>query len=201
MYKYDGIFVPYNPEPEPSAKTEEQPLYERPGRLNPDRNIPITRQDRVDVNVHYEEQSKTFVKDSDSTEFTDSSANAMKPFEDTALLKGEVKPRSTGIKTGARIFESKIFVPETNTEEVRAKVKETIVEEPPVQPVYVAEEDEAAATDDIASAMSGIESVRTPEPQKAGFAIVDVSRLKMVVYLLGIFITLEVLGIALLVFL
>ncbi len=201
MYKYDGIFVPYNPEPEPSAKTEEQPLYERPGRLNPDRNIPITRQDRVDVNVHYEEQSKTFVKDSDSPEFTDRSANAMKPFEDTALLKGEVKPRSTGIKTGARVFESKIFVPETNTEEVRAKVKETIVEEPPVQPVYVAEEDEAAATDDIASAMSGIESVRTPETQKAGFAIVDVSRLKMVVYLLGIFITLEVLGIALLVFL
>ena len=22
MYKYDGIFVPYNPEPEPSSKTE-----------------------------------------------------------------------------------------------------------------------------------------------------------------------------------
>ena len=96
MYKYDGIFVPYNPEPEPSAKTEEQPLYERPGRLNPDRNIPITRQDRVDVNVHYEEKQKTFVKDSDSTEFSDRSANAMRPFEDTALLKGEVKPRSTG---------------------------------------------------------------------------------------------------------
>lgn len=200
MYKYDGIFVPYNPEPEPSSKTEEQPLYERPGRLNPDRNIPITRQDRVDVNVHYEEKSKTFVKDSDSTEFTDRSANAMNPFEDTALLKGEVKPKSTGIKTGARVFESKIFVPETNTEEVRAKVKETINE--PVLPVYVAEEDEAAATDDIASAMSGIESVKTTvEPQKSGFAIVDVSRLKMVVYLLGIFITLEVLGIALLVFL
>lgn len=199
MYKYDGIFVPYNPEPEPSAKTEEQPLYERPGRLSPDRNIPITRQDRVDVNVHYEEKSKTFVKDSDSPEFTDRSANAMNPFEDTALLKGEVKPRATGIKTGARVFESKIFVPETNTEEVRAKVKATIDE--PVRPVYVAEEDEAAATDDIASAMSGLESVRPVEQQKTGFAIVDVSRLKMLVYLLGIFITLEVLGIALLVFL
>ena len=182
-----------------NKSTSQLPIYERPGRLNPDRNIPITRQDRVDVNVHYEEKQKTFVKDSDSTEFSDRSANAMRPFEDTALLKGEVKPRSTGVKTGARVFESKIFVPETNTEEVRAKVKETINE--PVQPVYVAEEDEAAATDDIASAMSGIESIKTVEPQKSGFAIVDVSRLKMLVYLLGIFITLEVLGIALLVFL
>ena len=125
----------------------------------------------------------------------------MNPFEDTALLKGEVKPRSTGVKTGAAIFETKIFVPETNTEEVRKKVKETI-REPVVQPVYIAEEDAAASSDDIASAMSGVETEAVvAEPQKSGFSIVDVSRLKMYVYLISIFIVLEVLGIALLLFL
>ena len=115
-----------------------------------------------------------------------------------ALLKGEVKPRSTGVKTGAAMFETKIYVPETNTEEVRKKVRETINE--PVQQVYVSEEDKAASSDDIASAMSGVED-DAAEPQKSGFAIVDVSRLKMYVYLISIFIVLEVLGIALLLFL
>ena len=189
MYKYEGIFKPYNPESETTSKQEETPIYERPGRLDPERNIPITRQDRVDVNVHYDEQEKSFVKASSDPEFTEISANAMNPFEDTALLKGDVKPKSTGIKTGASLFESKIFKPETDTEEVRTKVKETINE--PVQLVYVAEEDAAAASDDIASAMSGVETVA--EPQKSGFAIVDVSRLKMYVYLVAIFIVLEVL--------
>ena len=42
------------------------PLYERPGRLDPDRNVPITRQDRVDVNIHYDSEQKTFVKDRSS---------------------------------------------------------------------------------------------------------------------------------------
>ena len=158
----------------------------------------MVRPARVNVNVHYDEQKKTIVKDSDSPEFTDRSANAMNPFEDTALLKGEVKPRSTGVKTGAAMFETKIYVPETNTEEVRKKVRETINE--PVQQVYVSEEDKAASSDDIASAMSGVETVAA-EPQKSGFAIVDVSRLKMYVYLISIFIVLEVLGIALLLFL
>ena len=203
MYKYEGIFKPYNPEAETTSKQEETPIYERPGRLDPERNIPITRQDRVDVNVHYDEQEKTFVKASPDPEFTGISANAMNPFEDTALLKGDVKPKSTGIKTGASLFESKIFKPETDTEEVRAKVKETI-DEPVIEhvdPVYIAEEDVAASSDDIASAMSGVETVAEPQIHKSGFAIVDVSRLKMYVYLVGIFIVLEVLGIALLLFL
>ena len=39
---------------------DDKPLYERPGRLDPDRNVPITRQSRVDVNVHYDETQKTF---------------------------------------------------------------------------------------------------------------------------------------------
>ena len=49
---------------------EQIPLFERPGRLDPERNVPITRQDRVDVNVHYDDGAKTFVRDSDSPEFT-----------------------------------------------------------------------------------------------------------------------------------
>lgn len=181
-----------------SFKTsEEMPLYDRPGRLNPDRHVPITRSDRVDVNVHYDEQQKGFLKDSDSPEFTEQSANAMNPFEDTALLKGDIKPKSSGIKTGAEKYESKIFVPETSEEKV--VVKEPVKEQP--QPVYVAEEDAAASTDFIADAMSGVDD-SSPAPKAApGFLIVDPSRLKMLIYLLGILIVVEALGIALMILL
>jgi len=176
---------------------EEMPLYDRPGRLNPDRHVPITRSDRVDVNVHYDEQQKGFIKDSDSPEFTEQSANAMNPFEDTALLKGDIKPKSSGIKTGAERYESKIFVPETSEEKV--VVKEPVREEP--QPVYVAEEDAAASTDFIADAMSGVDE-SSPVPKAAPtFSIVDPSRLKMLVLLLSILIVVELLGISLMIFL
>ena len=172
---------------------EETPLYERPGRLDPDRNVPITRRSSVDVNVHYDDEDKTFIKDSDSPEFTDRSVNAMDPFEDEALLSGEIKPKSTGVKTGAGLFESKIFVPETDTEEVKAKVKETINES--IDPVYVSEEDQAASTDYIADAMSGVDTIEQP---KAVLASDDVSRLKTLIYLIGIVIVVEIVGIALL---
>lgn len=190
MYEYEGIFKPYNPE------DEETPIYERPGRLDPDRHVPIEQSDKVGVNVHYSEK-KTFVKDSDSPEFTEMSANAMDPFEDSALLKGEVKPKTTGIKTGFEKFKSKIFVPETDTEEVKNKVKQTIDE--PQMPVYVAEEDAAASTDYIASAMSGVDTVE--QQQKSAFSIVDISRLKMYVCLLAVLIVVEIAGIALLIIL
>ena len=176
-------------------KAEEIPLYERPGRLDPDRNVPITRQDRVDVNVHYDEDKKEFVKDSDSPQFTESSVNAMDPFEDEALLSGEIKPKSTGVKTGAAKLESKYFVPETDTEEVKAKIKETINE--PQPEVYVSEEDAAASTDYIADAMSGVE---TSDTRKSVFATDDVSKIKFLIYLIAIVIVVEVAGIALLFF-
>ncbi|SDX66873.1 hypothetical protein SAMN02910264_00372 [Ruminococcaceae bacterium YAD3003] len=192
MYEYDGIFKPYKPE------DEETPIYERPGRLNPDRHIPIDKSESVGVNVHYDEQQKTFVKDSDSTEFTEMSANAMNPFEDRALLKGEIKPRSTGVKTGVRKVESKIFVPETDTDEVKTKIKQTINE--PQPQIYVAEEDAAASTDFIASAMSGVDTVEQQQ-QKSAFAVVDVSRLKMYACLLAVVIVVEIAGIALLIIL
>ena len=176
---------------------EELPLYDRPGRLNPDRHVPITRFDRVDVNVHYDEAQKTFINDSDSPEFTEQSANAMDPFEDTALLKGDIKPKSSGVKTGAGKFESKIFVPETTEEKV--VVKEPVKEEP--QPVYVNEEDSAASQDFIADAMSGVDD-SSPVPKAAlAFSIVDPSRLKTFAYLLGILIVVELLGIVLMILL
>ena len=179
-------------------KSGQTPLYERPGRLDPDRHVPITRQDRVDVNIHYDDKQKAFVKDSDSPEFTENSVNAMNPFEDAALLKGDVKPKSTGIKTDVFKFESKIFVPEIDTEEVRAKIKEPIKE--PEQHVYIADEDRAASSDFIADAMSGVE-VESSAARKPGIVVYDASRLKTLIYLLAIVIVVEITGIALLILL
>ena len=181
-----------------SRSDSSMPLYERPGRLDPDRHVPITRQDRVDVNIHYDDKQKAFVTDADSPEFTEGSVNAMNPFEDRALLNGDVRPKSTGIKTDVFKFESKIFVPEIDTSEVKAKIKKTAVE--PEQPVYIAEEDKAASSDYVADAMSGVEEGNAGS-KRPGFAIVDASRLKMLVYLLAIVIVVEIAGIALLILL
>ena len=101
---------------------DQLPLYERPGRLNPDRHVPIERSDSVGVNVYYDDTRKGYLKDSDSPEFTDMSVNAMGPFEDSALLSGFTRAKSTGVKTGAQKIESKIFVPEINTEEIKKKI-------------------------------------------------------------------------------
>ena len=98
-----------------NKSANELPLYERPGRLNPDRHVPLTRRDRVDVNVHYDDEKRGFLKDSDSPEFTDLSVNAMDPFEDTALLSGDIKPKVVAVRTNAPKLESKIFVPELET--------------------------------------------------------------------------------------
>lgn len=177
--------------------TEQKPLYERPGRLDPDRSVPITRSDRVDVKVHYDEATKTFVRDNDSPEFTGQSVNAMDPFEDTALLKGEVKPKVVGVRNGMPKVESKIFVPEIDTEEVRSKVKVPAVTELE-QPVYIAEEDAAASTDYIADAMSGVDTIEKTEDVRAGQPSEDIAKLKLYTLLLGVVIVLEIAGIALL---
>jgi len=170
------------------------PLYERPGRLDPDRHVPVERPENDYINVHYEEKKNGYYKDSDSPEFTGMSANAMNPFEDKALLNGEVKPRSTGVKTGAGKIESKYFVPETDTEDVRTRIRETI-DAPEIQ-TYIPEEDIAASSDAIASAMSGVE---TGDAQKSGFAVLDASRLKMLIYLLAVLVVAELAGIVLLI--
>ena len=83
-----------------NKSTSQLPIYERPGRLNPDRHIPMDKRSRVDVNIHYDDSQKGFFKDSDTPEFTEQSANAMDPFEDTALLYGDVKPKVTGFFGG-----------------------------------------------------------------------------------------------------
>ena len=177
---------------------DDMPLYERPGRLDPDRNVPITRQDRVDVNIHYDENQKTFVKDSDSPEFTEQSVNAMDPFEDSALLKGDIKPKVVGIRKGAPKVESKIFVPETDISDVRRKVRTPLINEPE-QPVYVAEEDAAASTDYIADAMSGVDTVEKTETKASAIAADNLAKLKMYALLLGVVIVLETAGIGILI--
>ena len=176
-------------------RPEQTPIYERPGRLDPDRNVPVTRQDRVDVNVHYDDKSKTFIKDSDTPEFTGQSVNALDPFEDTALLNGEVKPKVVGIRNGMPKVESKIFVPETDTEDVRRKVRTPVVSEPE-QPVYIAEEDAAASSDYIADAFSGMDTVETDEPVKKELPVDDIGKLKIYTLLLGVVIVIEITGIA-----
>lgn len=176
-------------------RPEQTPIYERPGRLDPDRNVPVTRQDRVDVNVHYDDKSKTFIKDSDTPEFTGQSVNALDPFEDTALLNGDVKPKVVGIRNGMPKVESKIFVPETDTEDVRRKVRTPVVSEPE-QPVYIAEEDAAASSDYIADAFSGMDTVETDEPVKKELPVDDIGKLKIYTLLLGVVIVIEITGIA-----
>ena len=173
---------------------EQTPLYDRPGRLDPDRNVPITRQDRVDVNIHYDAKDKTFIRDSDTPEFTEQSVNALEPFEDTALLQGEVKPRVVGVRQVRRV-ESRIFVPETDISDVRAKVRTPVIQEPE-QPVYIAEEDAAASSDYIADAFSGVDTVENERPVRKEQPADDIGKLKIYTLLLGVVIVLEITGIA-----
>lgn len=181
------------------------PLYERPGRLNPDRNIPLEKRSRVDVNVHYEDAPKGYFKDSNTPEFTSQSANIMDPFEDEALLMGDVKPKVVGVRHGIQKVESKIFDPEIDTEPVKTEIKKPVVRapEPEERPIYIAEEDRAASTDFIADAFSGVETMESYEPaaEMKSIAMTDTAKLKMYVLLLGVVIILEITGIALLAFL
>ena len=64
-----------------NKSTSQLPIYERPGRLDPDRHIPMVRPSRVDVNIHYSDEQQGYFKDSNVPEFTDESANAMDPFD------------------------------------------------------------------------------------------------------------------------
>ena len=177
--------------------SDKTPLYERPGRLDPDRNVPVTRRDRVDVNIHYDEGSKTFIKDSDTPEFTEQSVNALDPFEDTALLNGEVKPKVVGIRSGMRKVESKIFMPETDTEGITGGVRKPVVNvTEPEQPLYIAEEDAAASSDFIADAFSGVDTVEKSENVKTVQPSDDITKLKLYTLLLGVVIVLEITGIA-----
>ena len=178
-----------------NKSASELPLYERPGRLNPDRHVPLTRNARVDVNVHYDHEQKGYLQDSDSPEFTELSVNAMDPFEDTALLSGDIKPKVVGVRKNAPKLESKIFVPELDTSEVQKKIKKPLPNEPEPE-IYIAEEDKAAASDYIADAFSGVETVEKREKTTAVQAY-DIAKLRMYVLLLAVVVVLEVAGIAL----
>ena len=181
-----------------NKSTSQLPIYERPGRLDPDRHVPMDKRSRVDVNIHYSDAKNGYFKDSNVPEFTGESANAMNPFEDTALLSGDIKPRVVAVRTGAPKMESKIFVPELNTEEVRAKIRKPVLPQEPEQPIYIAEEDKAASSDYISSAFSGVEAEAASTTVKADQPSDDVAKLKMYTLLLGVVIIMEITGILLL---
>ena len=97
-----------------SKKTSLKPLYERPGRLSPGRSVPVPgkkQNEDLKINVHYDDGEDEYTDPVKGTtpEFTVRSLNALDPFEDEALLSGEIKPKSTGKKSGVESFESQIF--------------------------------------------------------------------------------------------
>ena len=181
-----------------NKSTSQLPIYERPGRLDPDRHIPMVRPSRVDVNIHYSDEQQGYFKDSNVPEFTDESANAMDPFEDTALLSGDIKPRVVAVRTGAPKMESKIFVPELDTTEVREKIRKPVLPQEPEKPIFIADEDKAASSDLISSAFSGVESEVAVKQPKTDQPSDDVAKLKMYTLLLGVVIIMEITGILLL---
>ena len=104
-----------------SRKTSLKPLYERPGRLSSERNVPTAPKERnknLRLKVHYdgEEEIPDPVKGT-TAEFTAGSLNALNPFEDEALLSGEVKPKNTGRLSGAEPIQSQIFEAEADFDE------------------------------------------------------------------------------------
>ena len=101
-----------------SKSRNPKPLYERPGRLSSERNIPLVpkkKNDDLRLKIHYDgtEEIPDPVKGT-TAEFTAGSLNALNPFEDEALLSGEVKPRNTGRLSGVESFESQIFEADEN---------------------------------------------------------------------------------------
>ena len=104
-----------------SRNSSSKPLYERPGRLSSGRNVPAAPKapnEDLRLKVHYdgEEEIPDPVKGT-TAEFTSGSLNALNPFEDEALLSGEVKPRNTGRLTGAEPIQSQIFEAEADFDE------------------------------------------------------------------------------------
>ena len=162
-----------------NKSTSQLPIYERPGRLDPDRHIPMDRRSRVDVNVHYDERHKGFYKVTNNGSPEECARKII-----SLIFDKQPKP------------ESKIFVPELDTTEVRRKIKKPVAVQEPEPEIYIAEEDKAASSDYIADAFSGVETAEKREKKAA--PVIDTARLKMYVLLLGVVVVLEVAGIALL---
>lgn len=104
-----------------SAKKNSKPLYERPGRLSSERNVPTAPKDKhkdLRIEVHYDgdDAIPDPVKGT-TAEFTAGSLNALNPFEDEALLSGEVKVKNTGKLSGFEPIESQIFEAEEDFED------------------------------------------------------------------------------------
>ncbi|MCR4687943.1 MAG: hypothetical protein K5745_00160, partial [Saccharofermentans sp.] len=80
---------------------QERAVYEQPGILDPDRNVPYNKDTDLTIVTHYNNDSEVYPDT--RTSFTDTSANAMQPIEDYALLRGEVKPKVRGSSSGVKI--------------------------------------------------------------------------------------------------
>jgi hypothetical protein len=104
-----------------SRNNSSKPLYERPGRLSAGRNVPAAPKapnEDLRLKVHYDgEEEIPDPVNGTTAEFTSGSLNALNPFEDEALLSGEVKPRNTGRLTGAEPIRSQIFEAEADFDE------------------------------------------------------------------------------------
>ncbi|MBR1906574.1 MAG: hypothetical protein IJ819_08970 [Clostridiales bacterium] len=104
-----------------SKNSSSKPLYERPGRLSAGRNVPAAPKapnEDLRLKVHYDgEEEIPDPVNGTTAEFTSGSLNALNPFEDEALLSGEVKPRNTGRLTGAEPIRSQIFEAEADFDE------------------------------------------------------------------------------------
>ena len=104
-----------------NRKTSLKPLYERPGRLSSERNVPAAPKAKdkdLRLNVHYDGEGEIPDPVKGTTaEFTSGSLNALNPFEDEALLSGEVKPKNTGKLSGVDPIESQIFEAEADFDE------------------------------------------------------------------------------------
>ena len=82
--------------------------------ISPRRSVPVPgkkQNEDLKITVHYDDGEDEYSDPVKGTtpEFTAGSLNALDPFEDEALLSGEVKPKNTGKRSGVESFESQIF--------------------------------------------------------------------------------------------
>lgn len=80
---------------------QNRPVYEQPGILDPDRNVPNSKEPDLKIVTHYNDDDGAYPDT--RTSFTDTSANAMEPMEDLAFLRGEVRPKTAGGGDTAKI--------------------------------------------------------------------------------------------------
>ena len=77
-----------------SEERDYKPVYEQPGILDPERNVPNSKSPEFRIVTHYNEEAASYPDT--NTSFTDTSANSMEPIEDFDLINGNVRPKVVG---------------------------------------------------------------------------------------------------------